>query len=179
MCPLFFGPRRESIGGPIGQNLRNGSKFEIGSRMTINMGNLTSERVPYLAKWRVNDFFASNKARKLIFWHFSDTKFHEEYESAQKSQNFCPSPISPSVGKVHGRKCRKPPIFGQIRVSKGKIGQKMHFLAFPVAQNGQKRPKIASRFFAPAGNWTLGSGVREAKPDALPSWPLRHSLGNL
>lgn len=149
MCPLFFGPRRESIGGPIGQNLRNGSKFEICSRMTINMGNLTQERVPYLAKWRVNDFFASNKARKLIFWHYSDTKFHEEYESAQKSHKFCPLPFSPSQGKVHRWHCPKVPIFGQIRVPIGKIGQKMPFLAFPVAQNGQKRPKIASRIFWP------------------------------
>ena len=73
---------------PIGPNVQNDSKFQIGIRTNLNMIDLDSKKVCCFTKVWVKEFFRSNKARNVISRGTLDPKFNEEYESDKKVESF-------------------------------------------------------------------------------------------
>ena len=59
------------------------------------------------------------------------------------------------------------PKYGHLRLAKGKVGQKMPFLAFLSAKNAIKRPKIAARFLPNAGLEPGEASPKDPRSSAL------------
>ena len=59
------------------------------------------------------------------------------------------------------------PKYGHLRLAKGKVGQKMPFLAFLSAKNAIKRPKIAARFLPDAGLEPGEASPKDPRSSAL------------